>query len=209
MKKNTIIFILTAIFVLGIGAGVYFYFQSELQFGQPKVMPAEIPTPKSTSTLSPMPTKILPEDWEIYTSQQHKFQIAHPPKMEVSTNPNEGARFLLNGPTQAQETEVTDGILLIINSGAYQQNSLQEFVRNQADELVQDPVTESVSEVGEIEISGISGYGFDIVGFSESTYYYLDKGENEFLRIIEIVQDPTGQGFKETVDQIFSTLIFI
>lgn len=211
MNKNTIIYILVTIFVLGISAGAYFYFQPNLNINQADIFPAKIPTPLITSTPSPppVPTKALPEEWEIYTSQKHEFQLAHPPEMEVSLNPREGARFLLTGPSQFQGTEVTDGILLIINSGAYQQNSLQEFVSDKAEELKQDPVSQSVGQVQEVEVSDLPGYSFDTVGFGKSTYYYLDKGNNEFLKIIEIVQDPSGQGFKETVDQILSTLIFI
>jgi hypothetical protein len=210
MKKNNLLIIGLIALVVVIGGGAYFYFQANpLLTGQPEIPPTEIPEFTPTPTISPIPTKIVPDDWEIYTSQQNDFQIAHPSNMEITTNPNEGVRLILSGPSQSQGTEITDGILLIISTGGYNENSFQEFVQSQANKQATDPLTESVSEVGDINVSDLNGYSFDTVGLGESTYYYLNRGENQYLRVIEIVQDPTGQGFEQTVNQMLSTLTLI
>lgn len=211
MIKNTTIFILSVIFILGISTGAYFYFQSDLQIGQPKLPPTEIPSPKLTSTPTPttMSIKEVPEDWEIYTSQEHEFQIAHPPEIKIISGPQGEIRFSLSGPNQQERTVLTDGFSIIVSSNGYTSSSLLDLVKKTKTKISKNPATSNFSEIKQKVIDGKSAYYFKLHWGGENTYYFLDKGNKKHLEIIKIVQDPTGQGFEQTVDQMLSTLTLI
>lgn len=209
MNKNTIIYILITILVLGSGVGAYFYLQSDLSTTPPRPEITQPPRLTSPPTQTPPPTPTIPDDWEIYTSQEYNFQIGHPPEIEIDVNPQEGVRLLLMGPTQGPATELSDGILLMIVSGAYDQDSFLTFVESRTEQLGQDQISAITSAVEPTEISSLSGYSFEVTSLGTSTYYYLDRGDGKYLRIIEYVQDPTDQGFQQIVDQIYSSLTLI
>lgn len=208
MKK--IKYFLIPIFTLALGGigYVYYLYQTKYRIALP---PDSITNPviTSTPTVNPGSKKTLPEDWEIYTSQKYGFQIGHPNEIEISSNPDDGVKLLLSGSTQAEASELTDGILLMVKSGAYDNENLKEFVESKVSSIKEEPITQNVSDIEEAKIDSLTGYKFNMSGFGQSTYYYFEKGSNKYLRVIEIVQDPTNQDYQEIVDQILITLTFI
>jgi hypothetical protein len=179
--------------------------QQDERIGESSISPTQ-----GSGTISPMISPAdsaqVPEGWQTYRSEEHGFSIMHPTDIDVEQRAREAVRFFKVGPSQVEGTEVFDAISLTFNSGSTEGESLRDFVEARHNEVKSEPVTESVSDIEPVNVSSYSGYQFTVVSLGEFTHIYLPKGESEYLHIINSTVDPTGQGFDETVETMFSTL---
>lgn len=166
---------------------------------------APSPTPEPTQTPPTASPETSPTaDWETYEAEAG-WSIRYPETVDV----NEGrvVSFMMFGPTQKESTEFYDGISLTARSGALGGLTLMEFVNQKVEEIEGDPVSDVVSGPTSVSISEYSGYRLTTSGFGTFEYYYLPLGESGYLEIIDATQDPTGQGFEETVEMMLNSII--
>ncbi len=167
--------------------------------------PTPTPVPP-TEALTPTPTVPVPEDWQTLESEIHGFSLRYPLEAEVEDRPADGLRLILVGPTQTENTEFYDGILLNFDSGNLGNQSLREYVRDRHAEQNDNPVVESVTEIIPATVSGYIGFSYRVTSLGERDYIYLPHSNNRFFLIIRSVYDPSGQGYESLAEQIFSTL---
>jgi hypothetical protein len=154
----------------------------------------------------PTPTINIVEGWETSTSEKIGFTISHPADAEIIDREDVLAILFL-GPTQTLGTEIFDGYSLNFTTGSYNTQNLEEFVNLQRQEAEEDMVISRVGEIQNISVAGINGYRFSQTGLGEFTLLYLPRGQDMYLLVAMLVEDPTGAGFEQTVDTILSTLV--
>lgn len=145
----------------------------------------------------------IPENWGTYTAAGNIFSFKYPPDMTLEKRAD-GLALIKIGPTQREGTEVYDGILLNFRTGSLQGQTLQQYVQGQVEESQQH--AEVTRPLSQTTINGISGYTFMVRGLGEFTHIYLPLGDNQFLHISKLVEDPSNQGFEKTANQVLSTL---
>lgn len=186
-------------FILGLGVILYYYFNS---------------IPKSTVStfqMSPTPQQqvdLAPSDWVTYQSLELGTKLNHPSHAEVTEN--DGLlRIIIIGPSQAEGTEVYDGLLMFFEKGQYEENNLRDYVSGVAEGRKSDPVYESVGVIEETSINGINGYTFVDSALGTFTNIYLQLDGNTFLNITYLLEDPENQGFEETKDTILKSITLL
>lgn len=170
----------------------------------PSLTPSGTLSPAASPSAAPSPA--IPADWQTFRSVEHHFSLSYPPGIEPETHPDGVVNFSQWGPTQKANTEFYDGLSLSFTSGLYSQESLGLFVQLEADKLLDEPVVEKVGPVEPVNLGPYSGWQFEITVMGTRTNLYLPAGPGRFLKITNATQDPTGQGFQQTVGQILKTL---
>ncbi|MGI5827644.1 MAG: hypothetical protein ACOX6V_01325 [Patescibacteria group bacterium] len=214
-----IILITLAIIVL-IGIGVYL--SQNGVGGNGVTTPSPTPTPVGSPTLSPSPTAtsgdaLSPDltptptpdevaEWELFSSEDIGFRILYPPEVRVERPTDDTVSFIQFGPTQRTGTEFYDGISLAFDSGSLGDMTLQEFVQQRVQSLQDNPVVEEITESQPITVASYQGYTFEVTSLGTRSYIFLPQGEDRYLEIVNNTEDPTGQGFEETIDTMLSTL---
>lgn len=67
-------------------------------------------------------TIAVPDNWEQYINQVHRFTAYHPPGIEIQEDrgqDNNNVRFLFTGAGQPEATDLVDGYSLTFDSGSY------------------------------------------------------------------------------------------
>lgn len=218
--KKTSTYLLIGLIIGAIG-GLAFYFTRREQVpsnGESEVVVLSpspnqgfetSPSPQTQTSLrtgeaSPTPAA---EGWQVYQSSEHEFSIQHPSEMEISQTARDAVEFMLLGPSQEPNTELFDGIRLTFLSGERNQD-LESFVQEQRQEQLDQPTTEEVTEKTSVSLAGFQGFEYTVTGpFGDIRYVFLPAGEDEYLEISEAVYDPTGQGFQQTVESMYQTLM--
>lgn len=160
-----------------------------------------IPVENGTTTAE------VPAGWQTHTGTS--FSIMHPSDMEINPAGTQGVNLSMWGPTQAPNTEFFDGISMTIfplNSGNIE--SLGNFVQQR----MQRPHVNSLeSHPTKTTVDGREAWTFRAMGEIdlESTYVYVSGEENTVYEIVYSAPDPTGQGFRKTVETMLSTLEII
>ena len=171
--------------------------------------PEVSPTATATHTPETSPSANIPQEWEVYTSQEMNFSIAHPLEMTVDQPQGiDGVRFLLTGPSQTQGTEMYDGISLTINVDTYDSNSFQAFVEQERAETVNEPTNPEVGAIEQVTLGGIPGYQFTVSSLGDFTHIYLPLDNNEYAHIYYLMEDPENQGFQEMLNLMLASLEF-
>lgn len=165
----------------------------------------EIPQP--TSVLSPTPTPDLTEDWLTYSNSDIVYTFKYPSNVSL-TEKNNTIQLYLQGPTQRQNTEFYDGIMLIFSLPFQIGNvSLSEYVDQEIEQSKQN--ADILEEKTKINVAGIEGFTYTAQGLGTSKYIYLQSSDKTWtVKIINGTNDPTNQGYNNTVDQILSTFKF-
>ena len=148
----------------------------------------------------------IPSGWLEYESDVLDIELDYPPEMDVSENEDGTVRFLIIGPSQAMGTEVYDGIILTLYKGTYINSDLASYVESIVEEKKNDPIYEQLTQTETIEVGNISGYKFIESALGTFTNIYLPAGEGTYLLISYLLEDPTDQGFSETLDLILKSL---
>lgn len=197
-KSKVVLWIALAILFLAIvaGGGYYFIF---LKGGRQVSTPSQATPPPAT----PGPTA----SWMTYQSSEHQFSLMHPPEISPEAIEDGIVYLSLWGPTQREDTEFYDGISLSFNSGSLEGEDLRSFVDAKLAEMRE--TAEIKEEVQETTLDSLSGYKFTAEGLGVFTYYYLQRGEDSYLEIVDGTVDPTGEGFAEVVELILSSLELI
>ena len=206
MKANSIVLVAGVVLIVLAGVLFYFSFQREREVGS-----QDSATP-SISSITPSDTgeaeAEVPEGWKTYTNNNPQYTISYPSEMQRNNPQMSEVRFFLLGETQAEGTEIFDGISLSINTSEYQENNFDEFARREYEEIKTDPTTSEISELEEKTVAVYKGYSFVSESLGEYTHIYLPMENNMFMHIYYIAPDPENVGYQETVNQMLSSLKF-
>lgn len=145
-------------------------------------------------------------NWTTYENTTLGFSITHPIDLPPEKQ-SETIVFSKWGPSQKVGTGFYDGISLIFESGFYN-GTFSSFVENEQQNTQEWPTFESVSDLRTLTMAQREAWGFDVIAMGEHTYFYVKKDSQEYLKITNNTQDPTGQGYKQIVDQMLNSLEF-
>jgi hypothetical protein len=215
MKKQKIVLILGVILTfLLIGYGAYMLFWNSEEKSDDLSVPTQVstvsrdePTQTPISTLpSPISTGSVPEGWEKYFSQEMGFSVRFPSEMEVRDDQEGYISFVVLGPSQAEGTEVYDGIILSFSQDTYSSSSLESFVISEVNRKRDELIYDRVSDVEPVVVNGIQGYKYSESALGDFTNIYLSLNGGSYLLISYLLEDPTSQGYEEDLNMILSSL---
>lgn len=207
MKLGILIFL-----IIGMCVGIYFLSQSNKP--KSKVIPTPAGQQQTTAAtptnLPPSPPSdivTVPQDWKTVTSQTYGFSLSHPSDVTHDTI-SEGERFYKLGPSQKGQTEMYDGINLLIKSGNLEGKSFAVLTQEKYTAAQREPAHSQVGPKTPITIATIQGVSFRVSGLGDWTAIYLPKGKDQYLEIINGTVEPTNREpiLQKTVDIMLSSL---
>ena len=164
--------------------------------------PNRLPVPTPTSELS---VKNIPEGWKTYTSQNLGFALAYPSLMEIIEHEDGTVTFVLLGPTQSKGTEMYDGVSINFSSQNFE-GDFKEFIEKEWKLKKEDEVYTEVGEIKEVEYSNQKGFFYSISSLGDFDLIFLPVGDNTYLQITMLVEDPKDQGFESISKKILDSL---
>lgn len=188
---------------VALSVGIYFLLIKKI----PDSLPLASVTPSPAVSPSPAPEVNIPDDWSTYTSTKYGFSLRYPSDVRHDLT-TDGERFYKLGETQSEGTELYDGISVIIRSGSLGEQDFATFVDKAHTDIASDPVAPEVGEPYPVTIAGIKGIAFTVRSVGERTQLYLDKGNGEYLEILNGTVEPAGgnQMLKATADKMISSI---
>jgi len=200
--------ILIILLVVALGAGGFFVYQKYQ--GSQKTPPQKKGTPSVTITPSPSPQ---PKDdgmagWLTFSKPNIPYTFKYPKEVELIEQ--EGFQLSLWGPSQKPETEFYDGISLGFSLPTkFAGGSLKDYVAAKIEEIKAQGLMEIVKPQEEITLNGLNGYTYTVSGLGVFQSIYLLSPDKQWLvEISDATNDPTHQGYLETVKKILSTFQF-
>ena len=142
---------------------------------------------------------------ETYTDILLGITFDYPNDMEINDKDG-GLRVYKWGPSQAEGTELYDGVVLsFMKVDNPDKLDLEAFAKL---ELENEIVFESevVKPLEAITHGLIPGYEFTTLGLGESTSFYFINSAGEMIRASYFVEDPLAQGFDEILNNILESL---
>lgn len=143
------------------------------------------------------------ENWKTYSSSKYSFMFQYPNSVSLTDREGEGVFLTLWGPTQRQGTEFHDGISLSFKEKLLKGQTVQDIANSEVSsgiEVLQPP--------NPVLIGGVTGTKFKVRGLGDFTYTLIPLKNDRYLEIVDSTEDPTGQGYPEIVNKIFSTFQF-
>lgn len=195
-------YILPTVCVLAVLGGVWWWMRKSVQQSGEGIT---LPTPHPTAeTLLPSPT--VPPDWKSFSSSRLGVSLKYPSDMRTQSNQDGTVSFILLGETQTAATEMYDGISLTLQKGTYSAESFEEFVEKERETAINNPISDSVSDLREVQLAGKKGYAFMENAMGAYTHIYLQKDSNDYYHIVYMAPDPENKGYEETVMTILSSI---
>jgi hypothetical protein len=161
--------------------------------------PTDTPTPSADPTAS----------WNVYSTST--YTIRYPADVELKERDAGGVSLSKFGPTQVENTEIFDALLLAFQTFESSNVDLETYVDGQIKALNPDnEVIKLISGAKPTAIGNYSGYTFTIEGVGTFKYTYLQSTDKTMIvEIIDGTIDPGNLGFEDLVSQIQSTFEFI
>ena len=217
ISKKIIYWLLVVLVILLFGAtGVfaYKYFSLKQQVSNQSLRlllrPTEITNPTVSSILPPSPTTNPVANWKTYSTNAYIFK--YPQNISLAEGRGNIVKLSLWGPTQKENTEF-DGISLSFSLPFQLENiSLSDYVDQEIEQSKKN--ADILKQKTNINVNGVDGYTYTVRGLGTYKYIYLHTYLQSLDRawtvyIIDGTNDPTGQGYARTVNQILSTFRFI
>lgn len=225
-----VLYIVIGILVIAGGAGALYYINTIADSGtdiDPTLSIPPSPTsmrpPTDMPTNTPQPTDSsatdsavsVPDTWEQYQSDTHGITLSYPPEAELQEGRGQDGqrvRILYTGPDQPEGTELIDGYSVSFTSGAYETDSFDTFIKNEAEEIEQSPTVSSIQEVESYEHPVYeNAQVIRAEGRPSRDYIYFPDPTTEtgYLQMIQIAAPPDEHEYGIEAGTIISTMIFI
>lgn len=117
-------------------------------------------------------------------------------------------RVYKNGPSQKGQTEMYDGVLILIEPVDLAGKSVSDWVDENIDAATMDGTSKVTKAKSAATVGSYTGFIYTIEGLGTSNHTVLQKDANSqnAVHIITAVFDPTEVGFESEVASILSTL---
>jgi hypothetical protein len=114
------------------------------------------------------------------------------------------------GPTQIHETESYDGIYLEFIILPKKGLSLQQIAQNSFEELKKEDVDAGIG-FKQSSIGDYSAWEYTYTPYLGAKYIFLEENaeSQEYLRIVDMTEDPTNQGYESLVNKIVASITFL
>lgn len=162
-------------------------------------------------TLAPGDTATTtPFSWETYTNATVGFTIEHPQDATVSDRNDDHVSFLYTGPTQAEGTEVYDGILFSVTLlAAATTTPLAEYAAAFAQDSL-GPDGRVTQPVAPASLGGQTAYRWQAEGLGTFTHYLAADPDrtDRLYHIAFTAPDPADRGYAAAVRRMLDSFAF-
>lgn len=204
--KNIIVGILVIFLLVGIG---YSFVNRPLQ---PPSEPIVTITPSPTHTANPQVVDDLRAGGSSYSDADGVFVILYPNDYSMDTQNNgQQVRFFKRGETQKGQTEIYDGVMVVVEKVSLNGTDLISWVDSRIKESTADGTTEIIKGKEATTLNNYRGFTYTVRSLGEHQYYVVQKDENSPYAVVitTLVADPQNVGYQKEVDAIFSTLALL
>jgi hypothetical protein len=149
----------------------------------------------------------IPADWKSYVDAEFGLTLSSPADFTFTKDENgNGFRIYKWGPSQAEGTEVYDGLIISFEKSSLNGQTLEEA--SQIETASWAPHGEIIEPLSSINVAGRNGYAYVGSGLGEFKIYLLPLNSQNYLRVSVLSEDPGNQGFKEQANKILDSLRF-
>jgi hypothetical protein len=139
----------------------------------------------------------------IYRNEDLGFLIRHPANLNPEDQGDGSIGIILVGPTQTDETEFFDGIVLGFQQSSLEGKSLAEKVEEDVAMYKEVIGDDEISQVSSVSIGGVLGLKFSDY---RGEFLYLPQGEDKYLEVVNFTADPGNLGYKEIAKAIIESI---
>lgn len=149
----------------------------------------------------------LPEGW--LTHNTPVYTIAYPNNYTLNLDQPPIVTISFIGPTQAEGTELFDGVVVNISVSQEQNHDLNAYLQSKLDELDNVGVSRLIGQPESITLNHYRGYTYIEDGLGRYQHFLLESPDQVSIATISVlVADPTNLGFQETVDRMLTEFRF-
>lgn len=205
--------IIVIIFIFAV-IGLTYYYTTQNQQDETSAVIEPQPTMVATDIISPIaPTAFDNSDLKIggssHTDAENVYSILYPNDYKTDTqNGGKETRFYKTGATQRGQTEMYDGVIIVLETIPLNGQSLEKWVDDKLKAATADGTSEIVQPKMPTTLNGYPGFIYTLRGLGESKYTVIQKDTNSnyAVSIVTLVNDPQNVGFQKEVDKTLSTL---
>lgn len=166
---------------------------------------------------------MAPADWKTYEVKEYGFRFKYPPTAEVRVQESHPPIYVIfqKGPTQRGQTELYDGLNLVIEvrtkptieqNGVNVSQPLKEVLATSIEQSTSDGTTQLTQPITPLTNRRFSGYSYTLRGLGEWTTIATDliTAPGMYLAITNGGVDPEGKTtFAEMGDTIINSIDFV
>lgn len=146
-----------------------------------------------------------------YLDKKDIYTILYPNDFKMDTQNNgEHVRFYKQGPTQKGQTEMYDGVMMVIETFELKGQTMEEWLNERINQQTSSG-QQIVQAPQKITIHNYPADKYRMRGLGEYDSYVLQHDDqSEFVILITtMVADPGNLGFQQDIDDILSTIRLI
>lgn len=198
--------ILLIIALIIVATGSYYFLGRNHSSSPPITLPTNI-----NPTGSPQPTvdtNQLKAGGSSYADSQGVYVLLYPADYKLDTQDKQHIRIYKTGATQRGQTEMYDGVIIVLESINLDGQPLDAWVTNYIREATADGTSKVVTPKTSIIQNHYPGFSYTLRGLGTATYYVLQKdAASPYAVSITIsINDPKQVGYQNEVNTILATL---
>lgn len=169
-----------------------------------KLLQYNSPGPKDTGKEEQKKSVNIPKDWSNFSTSS--FSFSHPPQAQIDSE-QEKIRVRFIGPDSEENTEITDGFTLYIDTEQIPKDSSVESLAQSKYESALENL-ESIQEPEQINIGGKAGYRFVVQSETgDGSNRIVMKSNSNLAYIVSYtISDPNNSGYSGMVDKMIKSL---
>jgi hypothetical protein len=166
------------------------------------------PTPNITQTITPTvtPQINLEAGGSSYLDERGVFSLLYPNDYTIDTSDSKHIRIYKRGITQRPQSEMSDGVLMVFESVALGNSSLEELVDKRIEEATADGTSDIVEAKKAIVQNSYPGFSYALRGLGQSQNIAIQKDKDSKYAVIITysVSDPQNKGYQNEVNAVLS-----
>ncbi len=189
-----------------VGYGLFYVSQQRKSVSAPTT--SDMTTPAAKKSEAQL-EKEIKSGGNSYSDPNGVFTALYPNDWQMDIDNNEQfVRFYKTGATQHGQTEMYDGIIVVIEPFALGNQTLEQWVDKKIKDSTADGTLQVIEPKKSITINGYSGYTYKTRGLGESTVTILqkDKASKNAINISHSASDPQNLGYEKEVDALLETI---
>lgn len=143
-----------------------------------------------------------------YLDSSKTYSFLYPNDFKLDESDPNHIRFYKQGPTQKGQTEMYDGVVMVLEVVDLGNKTLSVWIDDYINTVTADGTSEVTEAKKATTISNYLAFSFKMRGLGESQYYVLQKDASSKNAVIitYMVADPTNVGFQKQVDASLGTI---
>lgn len=203
--KNGVLIAVLLLLVAGMVSAYLFKPEEPEQALPTELSQSATPEPQQSPSQQP---EAIPAGSSVYESPG-SYRLVYPNEYIVeAADDTPYTRIYKRGATQRGQTEMYDGVILVLEAVALEGKPLSEVVDARITAATADGTSEVLEPKQATALNGNPGFSYQLRGLGSSSYLIVQKSEqsNSAVSITYLVADPENRGYQEEVNAILSTV---